>query len=78
MHLRRAPPCRPNQRLVRHRLGAQIHSAHTMKQVLIFLVLFLASEAVATPTPPSKFTSKASLKKAVKAFNKNVAKAIAR
>ena len=49
-----------------------------MKQVLIFLVLFLASEAVATPTPPSKFTSKASLKKAVKAFNKNVAKAIAR
>ena len=77
MHLRRAPPCRPNQRLVRHRLGAQIHSAHTMKQVLIS-VLFLASEAVATPTPPSKFTSKTSLKKAIKAFNKNVAKAIAR
>ena len=65
-------------RLVRHRLGAQIHSAHTMKLILISVVLFLASEAVATPTPPSKFTSKASLKKAVKAFNKNVAKAIAR
>ena len=67
-----APPrnetARTGTRLVRHRLGAQIHSAHTMKLILISVVLFLASEAVATPTPPSKFTSKTSLKKAVTAL----------
>ena len=39
-----------------------------MKLILISVVLFLASEAVATPTPPSKFTSKTSLKKAVTAL----------
>ena len=39
-----------------------------MKLILISVVLFLASEAVATPTPPSKITSKASLERAVTAL----------
>ena len=57
-------------RLVHHRLGcADTQCPHNETDPHLGGAPFLASEAVATPTPPSKkFTSKTSLKKAVTAL----------